>query len=375
MKKLTNMYYWKCVIVYTVASNKPIQREDFEMKKLLVLLVVGLLAVTSLTGCAAPKTYKFGTGSYTTVSGKAAVAASTGVDAADGQVQVTTVYAAVLLDDAGKIVYVDIDAAQNKGTFDATGAVVKAEAAPTKQEKGNDYGMKGASAIGKEWFEQIEALKAYFVGKTIEEIKAIEVYEKDASHKAVPAGEDLKTSVSISIEGYVAAVEKAVANAVEVKGVAKVGVGSVASVSGKAAVAAAEGVDAAAGQIQTNVTFTGVAFDKDGKVLVALLDVAQNKGTFDATGAIVKAEAAPTKQEKGADYGMKGASAIGKEWNEQANALTAYFVGKTADEVAAIAIDAEGVTTVEDLKTSVSVGIDEYLASFAKAVANAVEVK
>ena len=235
--------------------------------------------------------------------------------------------------------------------------------------------MKGASAIGKEWFEQIEALKAYFVGKTIEEIKAIEVYEKDASHKAVPAGEDLKTSVSISIEGYVAAVEKAVANAVEVKGVAKVGVGSVASVSGKAAVAAAEGVDAAAGQIQTNVTFTGVAFDKDGKVLVALLDVAQNKGTFDATGAIVKAEAAPTKQEKGADYGMKGASAIGKEWNEQANALTAYFVGKTADEVAAIAIDAEGVTTVEDLKTSVSVGIDEYLASFAKAVANAVEVK
>ena len=235
--------------------------------------------------------------------------------------------------------------------------------------------MKGASAIGKEWFEQIEALKAYFVGKTIEEIKAIEVYEKDASHKAVPAGEDLKTSVSISIEGYVAAVEKAVANAVEVKGVAKVGVGSVASVSGKAAVAAAEGVDAAAGQIQTNVTFTGVAFDKDGKVLVALLDVAQNKGTFDATGAIVKAEAAPTKQEKGADYGMKGASAIGKEWNEQANALTAYFVGKTADEVAAIAVDAEGVVTVEDLKTSVSVGIDEYLASFAKAVANAVEVK
>ena len=357
------------------------------MKKLLVLLVVGLLAVTSLTGCAAPKTYKFGTGSYTTVSAKPAVAAAeatkdaAAVEAADGRVQVTSVYAAVLLDDAGKIVYVDIDAAQNQGTFDATGAVVKAEAAPTKTEKGDDYGMKGNSEIGKEWFEQMAALEAYFVGKTLDEIKAIETYEKDASHKAVPAGEDLKTSVSISIEGYVAAVEKAVANAVEVKGVAKVGVGSVASVSGKAAVAAVEAtkdaaaVEAAPGRIQTNVTFTGVAFDKDGKVLVALLDVAQNQGTFDATGAIVKAEAAPTKQEKGADYGMKGASAIGKEWNEQANALTAYFVGKTADEVAAIAIDAEGVTTVEDLKTSVSVGIDEYLASFAKAVANAVEVK
>ena len=351
------------------------------MKKLLVLLVVGLLAVTSLTGCAAPKTYKFGTGSSTTVSAKAAVAAvaatkdTAAVEAAPGQVEVTSVYAAVLLDDAGKIVYVDIDSAQNKGTFDAAGAVVKAEAAPTKTEKAGDYGMKGASAIGKEWFEQMAALEQYFVGKTLEDIKAIEVYEKDASLKAVPAGEDLKTSVSISIEGYVAAVEKAIANAVEVKGVAKVGVGSVASVSGKNAVAASTGVEAAPGRIETNVTFTGVAFDKDGKVLVALLDVAQNQGTFDATGAVVKAEAAPTKQEKGADYGMVKASAIGKEWFEQANALTAYFVGKTADEVKAIAVDAEGVTTVEDLKTSVSVGIDEYLASFAKAVANAVEVK
>ena len=352
------------------------------MKKLLVLLVVGLLAVTSLTGCAAPKTYKFGTGSYTTVSGRAAVAAveatkdAAAVEAADGRVQVTTVYAAVLLDDAGKVVYVDIDSAQNQGTFDATGAVVKAEAAPTKTEKGADYGMASASAIGKEWFEQMAALEAYFVGKTLEEIKAIPVNETFN-----PTGDDLKASVSIKIDPYLAAVEKAVANAVEVKGVAKVGVGSVASVSGRAAVAAVEAtkdaaaVEAAPGRIQTNVTFTGVAFDKDGKVLVAFLDVAQNQGTFDAAGAIVKAEPAPTKQEKGADYGMIKNSAIGKEWFEQANALTTYFVGKTADEVAAIAIDAEGVTTVEDLKTSVSVGIDEYLASFAKAVANAVEVK
>ena len=332
------------------------------MKKLLVLVVVGLLALTGLTGCAA-KTYKFGTGSSTTVSGRAATA-----DAA-GRVQVTSVYAAVLLDDAGKIVYVDIDAAQNQGTFDAMGAIVAAEAAPTKTEKAGDYGMKGNSAIGKEWFEQMAALEAYMVGKTIEEIKAIPVEEKDASHKAVPTGEDLKTSVSITIEGYVAAVEAAVKNAVEVKGVAKVGVGSVTSVSGRAATADA------AGRIQTNVTFMGVAMDKDGKVLVSLLDVAQNQGTFDAMGAVVAANAAPTKKEKGADYGMKGSSAIGKEWFEQAAGLEAYLVGKTAAEVEAIEMDAEGVAVAEDLKTSISVGIDEYLAAFAKAVANAVEVK
>ena len=188
------------------------------MKKLLVLLVVGLLAVTSLTGCAAPKTYKFGTGSYTTVSAKPAVAAAeatkdaAAVEAADGRVQVTTVYAAVLLDDAGKIVYVDIDAAQNQGTFDATGAIVKAEAAPTKQEKGADYGMKGASTIGKEWFEQANALTAYFVGKTADEVAAIAI---DA--EGVTTVEDLKTSVSVGIDEYLASFAKAVANAVEVK--------------------------------------------------------------------------------------------------------------------------------------------------------------
>ncbi len=340
------------------------------MKKLFVLVVVGLLALTGLTGCAAPKTYKFGTGSYTSVSGRAATA-----DAA-GRVQVTTTYAAVLLDDAGKIVYVDIDSAQNQGTFDTMGAVVAADAAPTKKEKGADYGMKGASAIGKEWFEQMAALEAYFIGKTVEEVLATEV---DAEF--VPVAEDLKASVSVGIDPYLAAVEAAAKNAVEVEGVAKVGVGSVASVSGRAAVAAAEAtattaaVEAAAGRIQTNVTFMGVAMDKDGKVLVSMLDVAQNQGTFDAMGAVVKADAAPTKKEKGNDYGMKGASAIGKEWFEQAAALEAYIVGKTAAEVEAIEIDGEGVAVAEDLKTSISVGIDEYLAAFAKAVANAVEVK
>ena len=339
------------------------------MKKLLVLVVVGLLALTGLTGCSA-KTYKFGTGSFTEVSGRAAVAAveatatTAAVEAAAGRVRVTSTYAAVLLDDAGKIVYVDIDSAENEGTFDAMGAVVAAEAAPTKTEKADAYGMKGNSAIGKEWFEQIEALEAYFIGKTIEEVKGIEV---DAD--AVPVAEDLKASVYVGIDAYIAAVEAAVKNAVEVKGVAKVGVGSVTSVSGRAATADA------AGRIETNVTFMGVAMDKDGKVLVAQLDVAQNQGTFDTMGAIVKAEAAPTKKEKGADYGMKGASAIGKEWFEQAAGLEAYLVGKTAAEVEAIEIDAEGVPVAEDLKTSISVGIDEYLAAFAKAVANAVEVK
>jgi len=260
------------------------------------------------------------------------------------------------------------------------GAVVKAEAAPTKKEKGADYGMKAASAIGKEWFEQIAALEAYLVGKTADEVAALEVVEN------LFTAEDIKTSVSIKVTDYLAAFAKAVANAVEVKGVAKVSIGSVSTVSGKNAVAAkaavaatattpaVEAVEAAAGRVQTNVMFTGLALDKDGKVLLALVDTAQNQVTFDDMGAVVKAEAAPTKKEKGADYGMKAASAIGKEWFEQIAALEAYYVGKTADEVAALEV-VENLFTAEDIKASVSIKVTDYIASFAKSVANAVEIK
>ena len=357
-----------------------------------------------ISGCAA-KTYKFGTGSVTTIKAKPAVAAVAAVeavaatkttpaveavaavDAVPGSIDITTIYVAVLLDNAGKVVYVSFDSAQNKGTFDLTGAVVKAEVAPTKKEKGADYGMKAASAIGKEWFEQIAALEAYLIGKTVDEVAALEVVEN------LLTAEDIKTSVSIEVTDYLAAFAKAAANAVEVKGVAKVSIGSDTTVSSKNAVAAVEAVEAVAatkttpaveavaaadavpGRVQTNVIFTGLALDRDGKVLLALVDTAQNQATFDDLGAIVKAEAAPTIKEKGNDYGLGGVSAIGKNWFEQAAALEAYYIGKTADEIAAIEIDADGKAIAEDLKTSVSVGIDGLLASFAKSVAYAVEVK
>ena len=131
------------------------------------------------------------------------------------------------------------------------------------------------------------------------------------------------------------------------------------------------------GLAQADSTIVAVLVGADGKILACDIDAAQTKVNFSAEGKLLTdlASTFKSKQELKTEYGMNAASSIGKEWNEQANALTAYFVGKTADEVAAIAVDAEGVVTVEDLKTSVSVYIDEYLASFAKAVANAVEVK
>ena len=133
-----------------------------------------------------------------------------------GAAQVNTTVCSVLLDEQGKILNVTWDVQQTKIQFSLEGKPVELPAPEkllTKLEKGDAYGMRNASAIGKEWFEQIAAFADYCVGKTVEEVLAIETFERDASHPKVPAVEDLKTSVTVSVGDYLASLEKAAANA------------------------------------------------------------------------------------------------------------------------------------------------------------------
>ena len=57
------------------------------------------------------------------------------------------------------------------------------------------------------------------------------------------------------------------------------------------------------------------------------------------------------------------------EWNEQAAAYASYITGKTADEVAGIAID-EGTKPADDtdLRSSVTIAIGGFQALIAKAM-------
>ena len=88
---------------------------------------------------------------------------------------------------------------------------------------------------------------------------------------------------------------------------------------------AADGQD---GKAQVDSTVCALAVDADGKIVSCLFDVAQTKIGFSAAGAITadKTAEVKSKQELGDDYGMRGASAIGKEWNEQADALAAQVI-------------------------------------------------
>ena len=57
---------------------------------------------------------------------------------------------------------------------------------------------------------------------------------------------------------------------------------------------------------------------------------------------------------------MKSQSGIGKEWNEQADALAEYVTGKTIDEVKGIALK-EGVPAEADLASSVTVHVGDFI--------------
>ena len=128
-----------------------------------------------------------------------------------GAAQVNTTVCSLVLDAEGKIKSVTWDVQQTKIQFSAEGKPVDLPAELlTKLEKGEAYGMRKASAIGREWFEQIAAFSEYCVGKTVEEVLSIATFDKgDGSHTAVPDVEELKASVTVTVGDYLASLRKA----------------------------------------------------------------------------------------------------------------------------------------------------------------------
>jgi ribosomal protein L7Ae-like RNA K-turn-binding protein len=327
------------------------------MKKLTVVILVVLL-VSALCSAASSGKVKTGLAVITEL------AKSTDAGEKPGLAQIDSTVVAVTVDGKGKIVKCVIDGVQSKINFDASGKLTTPVDTmfPTKTELGEKYGMKKASKLGKEWNEQAAALAKYVVGKTVKEIKAIAVDE--SKH---PIGSDLKTSVTMSIGGYLEAIEKAVAQAQELGAVSsdELGLGIVTNM--------AHSVNAGEkpGLAEGYSTYIAITKNSKGKITSCLIDASQGKVNFNTSGKITTdlKVRVKTKNELGEAYGMKKASKIGKEWNEQAAAFAKYVTGKTLDQVANIAVNEEGEATGSDILASVTIGIDDFLAAIAKAAA------
>ncbi len=175
------------------------------MKKFLSVVLCAMLLVSLASAASAEL---LGLGIHTYING-------TDAGEKDGRGQVNSVVCTVILDDNKVIKAIQFDTAQTNVNFDKEGKVTTDLTAEvlSKVEKGDAYNMRPASAIGKEWYEQMAAFEEFCVGKTVEEVLAMPTYERDAGHPAVPEDADLKTSVTIDVSGYLKALEKAANNA------------------------------------------------------------------------------------------------------------------------------------------------------------------
>ncbi|TAH72882.1 MAG: hypothetical protein EWM47_03010 [Anaerolineaceae bacterium] len=321
------------------------------MKKFISLLLCVALVMTMFTACSA-KGVKTG---LAVVS--SAGSSKEATDEKDGTAQVDSTAVAVLVDDKGVIKNIVIDVVQTKFNFSTTGEITTdlAKTFDSKKERGDDYNMRGASPIGKEWYEQAEALEKYVTGKTLAEVKGI------AIEGGYPTDEDLTSSVTMNIASIISAIEKAVNNAKDLGAKAgdQLGLGITSGSGSKTKNASAEGD----GMVQAYSHYGAVSFDKSGKITSSIIDASQTNVAFSTEGKLTSELTGDfkTKLELGDAYDMKKASAIGKEWFEQSEGFCDYIKGKKVSDVTGIALT-DGYPAGDDLLSSVTMHITDMIA-------------
>ena len=189
------------------------------MKKLLALaLVVVLILACTTTAFAATKT-GLGIVTYTNASRSASERDGEPVN---GRAQVDSTICAVTIDENNVVIAISFDVAQTRVVFNAEGQIESdlTVTTPSKRERGFDYNMLWVSAergtndgVGFELFEQLDHLEAYCIGKTVDQVLNIRTEKYDDDHLFVPADEDLKSLVTITIGEFLEAFAKAVENA------------------------------------------------------------------------------------------------------------------------------------------------------------------
>ena len=300
-----------------------------------------------------------------------AIVSSTSVSDADadtdGKAQVDSTVAAVLVGEDGKIISCKLDVAQNKVAVKADGSFDTTATFKSKQELKEDYNMKGASPIGKEWYEQANAFADYVVGMTAEEVRAIET-NPDAHNGPVDA--DIAASCTMSVTDFIEAIAQATENAQALGAFADdtLALGLCTEMSSSSVQPADNEGE---GLVQTDTTYAAVTTDADGKITSSIWDCTQAKFDVTEAGEVTSKGDIVSKQDQKEAYNMKGASPIGKEWYEQANAYAAWLVGKTAADVAAVETDAEGHNgpTDADIAASCTMNVLDFNAAVEKALA------
>ena len=357
------------------------------MKKYLFALTALLMVMAMLTGCMgtpvvvndctcptegdpvpteptdpiAEGAVKTGLAVITTAAGSTSATAET-----EGAVTFDNTLVAVTVDNDGVIASCVIDSIPATVSFDTAGAITSDYLEPviTKNELGADYGMVSWGGAIAEWDAQVAALANFAVGKTVAQLKTGAI---DETGKA-PADSDLASSATIYLGGFVSAIERAVNQATHLG--AQAG-DEIRLVTLNKLSSSTNATAEAEGAVQLDGDVAAVTY-KDGVITSCIIDSVQAKVAFDTTGTITTdlTKEFPSKNELGDSYGMVAWGGAIAEWNVQAASFAAYVTGKTADEVAGIAInEATKPADGSDLASSVTISIGGFQALIAKAFA------
>lgn len=331
------------------------------MKKIIASALILCLVLSCAVFCSA-ENYTLGMGiSVSTDSSKA------------GNAQVDATVAAVVTDSEGKIVACRLDVAQNK--MDISDATVDTEKSfLTKVELGDDYGMVAYGAAIAEWYQQAAAFEQYVLGKTGEEVAAIETVVNESGHH-VSVDETLLASCTMSISDFIEAVSKACADDQAAAFAAenfKLGLACNTTAEESTDYDEDEEED---GVVKMYTDFAAAAVAEDGTILAALTDCIQPQISYDEDGEITEAVFKGTKRELKEGYNMVAFGNAIAEWYQQAKAFTDFAAGKTADEVLAFetTVNESGHTVAVDetLFASCTMSISGMQAVVAKAANSA----
>ena len=123
-------------------------------------------------------------------------------------VKMYTDFGATVVGADGKILAAITDSIQPVVTADKEGKIVDSTFKGTKRELGSDYGMVAYGNAIAEWDAQAQAFANYTVGKTADEVRAIETTQNDDGY-SVTADETLYASCTMQITGMMAVLAQA----------------------------------------------------------------------------------------------------------------------------------------------------------------------
>ena len=318
------------------------------MKRILSLILVLVLSLTCLAACGAPETPETPADPTYYV----AIATESVVLSSRGGAKLGNNFAVVIFDEAGKIVAAKFDSTEiNAPTLDETGAVVSQTIA-SKVE--SDY-KKGQMAAT--WGEQADAFAAHIKGMTAAQVEALEI-----TNELIAGCTMVSTSYSSALN-LQALVVKAYASAKKASFTSattdfKLGAGMQVSVSkGWSGVA-------------VTADCAGAVLDANGNVITAVVDTIEQTYTVNADNTLTLPAIEESKLAKGDAYDTTIMPA--GRWYSQISAFVNSIKGKTASEVSAIALEANGkFATDAELYASCSIKVSGFKASLEAAIARA----